>query len=61
MSDPKPKQKPRGVVAMGLSLPITDKRARSAERRSVAAIWLALMAWIMGGIALAAVVVERLS
>lgn len=51
---PKPKQIPRGAVAMGLSLPRTDRIARMAERRSVAALWLAALAWLMGGCALAA-------
>ncbi len=41
------------------SLFATDKRAREAQHRSVVAIWLALMGWIMGGIALAAEIVER--
>ena len=44
-----------------LSLFATDKRARAAEARSTAAAWLALCAWVMGGVALAAQVVEWLS
>lgn len=44
----------------GLSLFATDKRARDAHARSVAAVWLALLAWIMGGVALALAIVERM-
>ncbi len=43
------------------SLFATDKRARDAERRSVSAIWLALLAWAMAGVALAGQVVAWLS
>lgn len=61
LNKPRPKQKPRGVIAMGLSLPMTDRRAREAEHRSFHAIWLALIAFVTAGAALAAQVVEWMS
>lgn len=38
---PKPKQKPRGAVAMGLNLFVTDKRARVAVAEANAALRVA--------------------
>jgi len=55
-TSPKPKQTPRGAVAMGLSLPRTDRIARDAQQRSFTAIWLALGALVLSGTALAALV-----
>lgn len=50
----KPKQTPRGAVAMGLSLPRTDRRARDAANRATLAAWIALVAFAVAIAALAA-------
>lgn len=51
--------KPRN--SHGLSLFATDKRARDALASARHALWLALLAWIMAGTALAGCVVWWLS